>query len=81
MVQGLRANDTTYAASLICDLADWIYDAGHEHLRAFRKLSANPVLQQARVQHRLDEGIRALDDRARTNFFERSLPAKQVNAR
>lgn len=83
MVQALRSVDTGYAASLLCDLVNWIADAGHEHLAAFRKLSSHAVLQQARLLHRLDEGIMALDDRARTAFFEGdgAQPLKQAKTR
>ena len=70
MVQALRVNDPAYAASLIADFANWVHDAGLEHLEEFQKLSGNAVRERVRLLHRVEEGIRALDDRATTSFFE-----------
>lgn len=70
MVQALRTNDGTYAASLVGDFVTWSHDAGFDHLQEFQKLSGNAVMERLRLMHRLDEGIRALDDRATVNFFE-----------
>lgn len=83
MVQALRSNRTSYAATLICDFANWVVDAGHAHLDAFRQLAGNSVLERARLQHRLDEGIAAMDDRATVAFWaaaEASSPTPRQNA-
>ena len=69
MVQGLRSNDPAYVASLTGDLADWVEDAGLEHLSAFRKLPGKAALERVRLLHRVEEGIRMLDDRATTQYF------------
>ncbi len=70
MVQALLRNDTAYAASLIGDFARWVHDAGLEHLEAFKKLSGDAVLERARLLHRVEEGIRALDERATVRYFD-----------
>ncbi len=70
MVLALRSNDPAYAASLILDFANWAGDAGLEHLDEFRKLAGNAVLERVRLLHRVDEGIRAFDDRATTTYFD-----------
>ena len=70
LVQALRSNDPAYAASLICDLANWIADAGLEHLDAFRTMAGNAVLERTRLLHRVEEGIRALDERATVAYFD-----------
>ncbi|MDQ3082431.1 MAG: hypothetical protein M3R07_09495, partial [Gemmatimonadota bacterium] len=70
MVQALRTNDTAYCASLICDFANWVRDAGLGHLAEFQKLSGNAVLERVRLLHRVEEGLRALDDRATVRCFE-----------
>lgn len=75
MVQALRTNDTAYAASMICDFANWVYDAGLEHLDEFRKLSGNAILERVRLLHRVDEGLRALDDRATVRCFDEQARA------
>lgn len=70
MVQAMRANDTRYAASLIGDFANWVGDAGLEHLDEFRRLSGNAVLERVRLVHRVEEGIRALSERATVQYFD-----------
>lgn len=70
MVQALRTNDPAYAASLVCDFVNWVHDAGLEHLEEFQKLSGSAVLERVRLLHRVEEGIRALDDRATASYFE-----------
>lgn len=70
IVQGLRSNDPAYAASLIGDFANWVGDAGHEHLAHFARLSGNPVLERTRLLNRVEEGLRRLDDRATAAYFE-----------
>ena len=70
MVQALRANDASYAASLVADFANWVGDAGLDHLYEFQKLSGNAVLERVRLLHRVDEGIRALDDRVTNQQFD-----------
>jgi hypothetical protein len=69
LVQGLRSNDPAYASSLISDLATWIADSGLEHLNSFRCLSWNTERARIRLMHRVDEGIRALEDRATKAYF------------
>ena len=69
LVQGLRSNDPAYASSLICDLANWIFDSGLEHLSSFRCLSWNTERERIRLLHRCSEGIRALEDRATKAYF------------
>jgi len=69
LVQGLRSNDPAYASSLIGDLATWISDSGLEHLNSFRCLSWNTERARIRLLHRVDEGIRALEDRATKAYF------------
>ena len=71
-LQAMRSNDTAYAASLICDFANWVGDAGLEHLEQFQVLSGNAVLERARLLHRVEESVRALDDRATFRHFEGS---------
>lgn len=84
MVQALLRNDTTYAASLIADFANWVGDAGLEHLDAFQKLSGNSVMERARLLHRVEEGIRSLDDRATARCFDEqaglSMKSRQNSA-
>lgn len=75
MVQALRSNDPAYAASLICDFANWVADAGLDHLDEFRKLGGNAVLERVRLLHRVDEGIRAYDDRATATYFDEQARA------
>lgn len=70
LVQSLRSNDPAYAASLVADLANWVVDAGLEHLGAFHSMSGNATLERARLAHRVDEGIRSLDERATVAFFD-----------
>ena len=72
-VQALRSNDPAYAASLVGDLANWVADAGLEHLDAFRSMSCNATLERVRLAHRVDEGIRAIDDRATVAFFDNEI--------
>lgn len=81
MVQGLRANDPAYAASLVGDFANWVGDAGLEHLDEFRKLSGSPVLERNRLLHRVEEGIRALDDRSTVRYFDEQAGATQSRQR
>ena len=69
MVQALRANDPAYAASLIADFANWVGDAGLDHLDEFQKLSGNATLERVRLLHRVDEGLRALGDRVTNRHF------------
>ena len=69
LVQGLRSNDPAYASSLIGDLATWIADSSLEHLNSFRCLSWNTERARIRLLHRVDEGIRALEDRATKAYF------------
>ena len=71
MVQALRSNDPSYAASLIGDFVSWSGDAGLEHLEEFRKLADNAVRERVRLLHRVNEGIRALNDRAQTRYFDK----------
>lgn len=75
VVQALLRNDTAYAASLIGDFANWVGDAGLEHLEEFQKLSGNAVLERARLLHRVEEGIRSLDDRATAKYFDEQAGA------
>ena len=70
LVQSLISNDPNYAASLIGDFANWVGDAGLEHLEAFQQLSGNAVLERTRLLHRCQEGIRELDDRTTARYFE-----------
>lgn len=70
MVLGLRSNDAAYSASLIGDFANWVLDAGLDHLAEFQKLSGNAVLERVRLLHRVEEGLRALDDREMARCFE-----------
>ncbi len=83
MVQGLRANDGAYSASLIGDFANWVADAGLDHLAEFQKLSGNAVLERVRLLHRVEEGLRALDDRETVRCFEDPIggPVKFTNTR
>ena len=83
MVQGLRANDSAYSASLIGDFANWVADAGLDHLAEFQKLSGNAVLERVRLLHRVEEGLRALDDRETVRCFEDPIggPVKFTNTR
>ena len=83
MVLGLRANDTAYSASLIADFGNWVVDAGLEHLSGFQKLSGNAVLERVRLLHRVEEGLRALDDRETVRCFEDPIggTAKFTNTR
>ena len=76
LVQGLRSNDAAYAASIVGDFASWVTDAGLDHLEAFRAMSGNAVLERVRLFHRVDEGIRALDQRATVAFFDDQGSAK-----
>lgn len=69
-LQGLISNDAAYSASLIGDFANWVGDAGLEHLEAFQQLSGNAVLERTRLLHRVSESIRALDDRTTVRYFE-----------
>lgn len=69
MVQAMRSNDPAYAASLVGDFLCWLRDAGLDHLEGFRALSGNSVLERQRLLHRVEEGIRALDNRATANYF------------
>lgn len=84
MVQALRSNDTAYAASLIADFANWVVDAGLDHLEAFQKLSGDATLERVRLLHRVEEGIRALDERATARCFEEqaalSMKSRQNSA-
>ena len=75
LTQALRSNDPAYAASLIADLANWVVDAGLEHLGAFHSMSGNATLERARLAHRVDEGIRSLDERATVAFFDDEVSA------
>ena len=75
LTQALRSNDPAYAASLIADLANWVVDAGLEHLGAFHSMSGNVTLERARLAHRVDEGIRAIDERATVAFFDDEVSA------
>lgn len=75
MVQALRSGDPAYAASLVCDFANWVGDAGLEHLDEFRKLSGNAVLERVRLLHRVEEGVRAFDDRATGRYFDEQARA------
>ena len=70
MLQGLVSNDAAYSASLIGDFVNWVGDAGLEHLEAFQQLSGNAVLERTRLLHRVQEGIRQLDDRTTARYFE-----------
>lgn len=83
MVLGLRGNDTAYSASLIGDFANWVFDAGLEHLSGFQKLSGNAALERVRLLHRVEEGLRALDDRETVRCFEDPIggPVKFTNTR
>ncbi len=83
LVLGLRSNDTSYAASLIGDFANWVGDAGLDHLAEFQKLSGNAVLERVRLLHRVEEGLRALDDRETVRCFEDPIggPVKSTNTR
>lgn len=76
MVQALRTNDAVYSASLIHDFVNWVGDAGLEHLEEFQKLSGNVVLERMRLLHRVDEGIRALDDRATNQYFDKQVASR-----
>lgn len=73
LVQALRSNDPAYSASMIGDLANWVVDAKLEHLDAFRSMSSNAVLERVRLAHRVDEGIRALEERATVAFFDSKM--------
>lgn len=82
LVQAMRSNDPAYAASLIGDFACWVADAGLEHLDAFRTLSGNTVLERVRLLHRVEEGIRALDERATVAYFDdQSRVSSATNSR
>ena len=69
-LQGLVSNDAAYSASMVGDFANWVEDAGLEHLEAFQQLSGNALLERTRLLHRVQEGIRQLDDRTTAQYFE-----------
>jgi len=75
IVQGLRSNDPAYAASLIGDFANWVGDANLEHLASFRHLSGKAVLERTRLLHRVDEGLRLLDEEAMVAYFDQQSRA------
>lgn len=62
MMQGLRSGDEAWAATLICDFANWVTDAGHSHLATFAELGHNSELARLRLQHRVGVAVEALEE-------------------
>lgn len=67
-VEGLRACDAGFAATLVAQLGRWIADCGYAHLEAFERIAGHEEYDRLSLIAMVEEGISALDHRQQLRF-------------